>query len=74
MPGLQYHDIVAENDVYKKAISRLTPEEQEARARRIRRAIDLSAKVRRRTVPGVVVCVWRRSGVGDVARALGCQH
>lgn len=42
--GLQYQDILVENDLLQKAVSRLPPEAQLERNRRIQRALDLSAK------------------------------
>ncbi len=42
--GLQYHDIVVDNDVHNLAVSRLPEEAQVARQRRLKRAIDLSLK------------------------------
>jgi hypothetical protein len=42
--GLTYHDAIAESGVYDKAVSRLPEELLVARARRMKRAMDLSAK------------------------------
>lgn len=42
--GLTYHDAIAETGVYDKAVSRLPPRLLEARAQRMKRAMDMSAK------------------------------
>jgi Ubiquinol-cytochrome C reductase complex 14kD subunit len=42
--GLTYHDAVVENGIYEKGISRLPAEMQVERARRMKRALDLSQK------------------------------
>lgn len=42
--GMTWHDAFAETPVYEKAISRLPAEMQVERARRIKRAFDLSQK------------------------------
>lgn len=42
--GLTYHDVVVESGIYEKGISRLPAEMQVERARRIKRAFDLSQK------------------------------
>ena len=42
--GLCYHDVMVDSPAYKTAIARLPEEMQEARLRRIRRAVDLNVK------------------------------
>ena len=42
--GLTYHDAIAETGVYEKALSRLPPQMQVERMRRMKRAMDMSSK------------------------------
>lgn len=42
--GLTYHDAIAETGVYDKSLSRLPPNMQMERQRRIKRAMDMSSK------------------------------
>lgn len=44
LAGLCYHDILVDTPAYRAAIARLPEEMQEARLRRIRRAVDLNVK------------------------------
>ena len=62
--GLTYHDAIAETGVYELSVSRLPEQVQTERARRLKRAQDLSAKPVavpleqrvRRVTPGGTYC------------------
>ncbi|KAJ8609356.1 hypothetical protein CTAYLR_009293 [Chrysophaeum taylorii] len=42
--GLKYDDIKVEDEDYQKALSRMSPEELQLRARRFKRAFDIDVK------------------------------